>query len=300
MRLTWWALALAIIPGIGTSRAAVGDRLDRSGLTPTFIEDFSHLSLFDPRSAKGRWKTNYDFGDQQGASSRALGDELQIYADPDFDGVDPFITTNGHLTIVARRRVGLVDPRRGDKEFTSGLLTTSRSFLQRYGYFEMRAALPQAPGLWPAFWLAAPLNPATSAPQFPGEIDVMEMLARDPQTIYCSAHWPLDRQASRAASKIIPVHAGGTASYRTYGVLWTDERLSWFIDGVEVAEIANPGLHRPMMILIDLAIGGGWGGPPTARTGFPARMKVDFVHAYAVSPGRSTVSRGGLEEGRSP
>jgi hypothetical protein len=40
-------------------------------------------------------------------------------------------------------------------EYVSGVLTTQKSFFQKYGYFEIRAKIPLGIGVCPAFWLLA-------------------------------------------------------------------------------------------------------------------------------------------------
>ncbi len=279
-----WILAgsLALVVRDANALAAQGDHLDRSKLVLTFAEQFGGpLSRYNPATRNGRWKTSYDFGFQGGGpSSRTLGDELEVYSDPSYNGVNPFVQGEGSLDLTAALDREPKNPLNAGKRFTSGLLTTSPSFKQAYGYFELKAALPQGAGLWPAFWLTAPLNPAISAPQFQGEIDVMEMLGKDPATIYCSAHWPQDQTALTQRFKTLPVQVAETASPHTYGVLWTHTDLVWFVDDEEVARMANPGLDRPMMILINLAVGGHWGGPPTSDTRFPARMRLFALHVY--------------------
>ncbi len=250
----------------------------------TFNEEFGGpLSLYNPKTHSGRWKTNYDFGFQGGGpSSRTLGDELEVYSDPSYNGINPFVQGVGSLDLTAAVNSAARTPRNAGKPFTSGLLTTSPSFRQAYGYFELRAALPQGAGLWPAFWLTVPLDATISAPQFQGEIDVMEMLGRDPSNIYCSVHWPQDKTALTQRFKTLSVQMTDTASAHTYGVLWTDTDLVWFVDDREVARMANPGLDRPMMIVVNLAVGGHWGGPPNRNTAFPASMRLFGLRAYRV------------------
>ena len=277
-----WIAATA--GGLRIAAADTGSTLDRSRLTRTFTEDFrAPFSIHNPRTGQGRWKTSYDFGSPGGPSSRTLRDELQVYCDQAYNGINPFGQENRALTVTAAKNPAPSDPLSAGRPYTSGLLTTSMSFHQCYGYFEMRASLPQGAGLWPAFWLAAQLDPAIAAPQFPGELDVMELLGKDPQTIYCSAHWPVAPMAARAEFKTMGRTVGNTQATRSYGILWTPENLAWFVDDTEVASMRNPGLHQPMAILANLAVGGSWGGPPDPSTLFPATMRIEHVYAYQVS-----------------
>jgi beta-glucanase (GH16 family) len=269
---------------IASLHAATGDRLDRSGLIATFSENFRQpLSLYDRGTGTGRWKTNFDFGWQEGSSSRVLNDEMQVYSDTNYNGVNPFLVRDGALTITARRNPLPSDPRSASRPYTSGLITTSPSFRQLYGFFEARLSLPRGAGLWPAFWLTVPPDPAVTTPQRPGEIDVMEMLGRNPHTIYCSAHWPNDASGTQESSKTFEVALGDTQRPRDYGVLWTRDSLVWFVDDEEVARLANPGLHRSMVILANLAVGGQWGGVPNEVTVFPAQMVIEYVRAYRLN-----------------
>ena len=121
----------------------------------TFESHFD--SLNNALAGEGDWMTT-------GASGwRTLGGnkEAEFYSDASV-GTNPFSVRDPSLPL---RRPGH-EP--AGLPFNSGMLTTYRSFSQRYGYFEMRAQLPNGAGLWPAFWLL-PVDGS-----WPPEIDVME------------------------------------------------------------------------------------------------------------------------------
>lgn len=68
----------------------------------------------------------------------------------------------------------------------------------------------------------------------------------------------------------------------SYGVLWTAETITWYIDGVATASIATPAdMHSPMYMLVNLAIGGDWPGDPSASFS-GADLLVDYVRAYSL------------------
>jgi beta-glucanase (GH16 family) len=249
-------------------------------LTPTFSEDFSEpVSFFDPHTGKGRWKTNYWFGNQQDASSRALPDEKQIYVDQAYCGVTPFVQKRPGLAIVADKNRNPADRRLfkpyaggGTPEpYTSGLITTEASFRQQYGYFEATMTFPQVRGCWPAFWLLGP--PGTE--HAGDEIDVIEWVASNPRRLFFNAHLAGNGHGSW-------VDGFDTAKPTAYGLLWTAERLAWFIDGRPVHQQENPGLHAPMYMLINLAVGGWDNNLPEDPSGFPATLLITSVEAFQV------------------
>ena len=52
-----------------------------------------------------------------------------------------------------------------------------------------------------------------------------------------------------------------------------------FFDGIEVWKVKTPPEHnKPLMVLLNLALGSGW---PIDKTPNPSIMEVDYVRAYA-------------------
>lgn len=160
--------------------------------------------------------------------------------------------------------------------FISGAIN-SFPFAQAGGYFEIDALLPAMPGIWPAFWLL----PADNT--WPPEIDVFELLGKDPTTIYASLHF-FDRLGKKAAV-INPVKiADPSKAYHTYGVEWDRDYIRWYVDRILVHFNATPdGLKdRPMYLLANVAVGGpnNWGGATNEKTRFPAVMKIRHLRVW--------------------
>ena len=263
------------------AEAANGDHLDRSRLVLTLNEDFdAPVSFWDPKSGNGFWKTCYWFGWQpprQGCidkSSRTMdGDgSLYVLVDPPYNGVNPFGQREHNLTIMVARNASPEDPKSGGRPYTAGIITSEPSFSQLYGYFEIGTQLPEGRGLWPAFWML----PASHSVPF--ELDVMENLGRDPNVIYCTAHWGDGTEAS------FPVKVDGVQRHHSYGAFWSREEIVWYVDDVEVARTPNKDLHTPMYLIAGIGVGGAWGGDPDAKTRFPAQMVIDYVRVYRTRP----------------
>jgi hypothetical protein len=256
--------------------------LDRSGLVPTFADEFDALSLDLENEAvqpKGTWRTNFGYG---GVHSRTLvnNGELEVYADRLFHGtaksslnLDPFRIANGNLEIVAEPLKEDLQQFAWGRSYSSGLLTSKGSFSQQYGVFEIRAKMPRGKGLWPAFWLL----PANSG--WPPELDVLEILGDNPHKLYVSWH---SNAGGTHSWESTPIDVPDTSTeFHTYSIEWTKDTINWFFDDVEVASKPTPeDIHQPMYMLLNLAVGGGWPGAPDETTKFPAKYSIDWVRVY--------------------
>ena len=176
----------------------------------------------------------------------------------------------GTLKLLTRRE-DVKDKKGRTFHFTEGLITTAKSFRHRYGYWEARVKLPveAGPGLWPAFWLLGPGG-------WPPEIDVLEFRGGEP-ALQVHLHWS-EQGEHRSSGCSVPV-PDAAARFHDYGVLWTAEGLTWYLDRAPVAWIsAKRGLDRPMYLIANLAIGG-WAGSPGPDTFFPATYEIDRIAA---------------------
>lgn len=217
--------------------------------------------------------------------------ERQTYVDAGFGGSDaynPFSLADGALTISAiPTPVGLRDD--VSTPYVSGVLETSGGpawegrqpdgFWQQYGYWEMRAELPQGQGLWPAFWLVGM-----------GEIDIMEVLGQDPWVVHNSTHgYNNGRLVSTSNAAAVN---DLTEGYHTYGLEWTADALTFYVDGQVTTQLDGAAYRNfgPSFMVINLAVGGAWGGVPDSTTPFPAEMSIDYVRAYQMDANGSPIA----------
>lgn len=247
--------------------------LDKSNMTLSFADEFNTLDLRNGDT--GTWDSNFWWGAANGSTLTQNG-ELQWYIDTDYGptgSVNPFSIEDGVLTITAAQAPDAIQPYINGYDYTSGLLTTYESFAQTYGYFEIRADMPENSGVWPAFWLL----PADGS--WPPEIDVVEMRGQDPNTIFTTAH-SLETGSRTTVSST--VHVSDTEGFHTYGLLWTPDELVWYLDDTEVFRAPTPAdMHDPMYMLVNLAVGG-TAGTPSDGLATPAEMQIDYIHAYTL------------------
>lgn len=247
--------------------------LDRSAFTQTFSDDFDTLQLRSDTG--GVWDAKYWWAPEEGATLTENG-ELQWYVNPSYEptaSINPFSVEDGVLTITAERASEEIQSEIGGYDYTSGMLTTYSSFAQTYGYFEMRADMPDDQGAWPAFWLL----PADGS--WPPELDVVEMRGQDTNTVITTAH---SNESGEHTVSRDGVQVADTDGFHDYGVLWTEDEIVWYFDDTEIARTDTPAdMHEPMYMLVNLAVGG-MADTPNDDFADGAEMKIDTIEAYSL------------------
>jgi beta-glucanase (GH16 family) len=166
--------------------------------------------------------------------------------------------------------------------YTSGMLSTGGGpdgspprFTAQYGYFEIRARVPEGRGLWPAFWM---LTPA----QEPPEIDVMEVLSKDPTSVHLHYHY-IDESGEEQDYGTSWSAGNFSTSWHTFAVEWRTDAIIWYVDGVERNRFEGEYVAtEPLYLILNLQVGGSdsWAGPADATTPFPAYFDVDYVRVW--------------------
>jgi beta-glucanase (GH16 family) len=203
--------------------------------------------------------------------------------------VGPYTGTDGVLYIVAQQPSPSV--------YTSARLKTQGLFSFQYGRLEFKSLVPEAQGFWPANWLLGN-NIATVPWPACGEQDVLERVnaVATPDWNEGSVHGTgftggtgLGMQYNFPSGQT----AGG--EFHTYGMIWSPNNVQYYIDSpsniyatytTSSLTPLNDGAVWPFdagqsnFIILNLAIGGDYPGPPDSSTPFPSEMLVDYVRIY--------------------
>lgn len=172
----------------------------------------------------------------------------------------------GVLNILAERRQW------GGRNFVSARIHTRGKLDQQYGRFEARMKCPIGRGYWPAFWLLP------SSQVWPPELDIMEVIGSQPNTVYLTQHWgTVDNVMSHGTTFTGPDF---TSSYHRFALEWSPNRVDWFVDGVLRFSTFSNFPHEPMYLILNLAVGGNLPGNPDGSTVFPQSLLVDWVRVY--------------------
>lgn len=271
-----WLLTASVRP------VAAADRMAPEGFELVWADEFDGSGRPDP----SKW--TFERGFVRNAEQQWYQPENAFVAD-------------GLLVIEARREnrahPGFGDPSlpkhfrdRKKIRFTSASVTTRGLHSWQYGRFEIRAKLRAEQGLWPALWFVGvegrwPAN---------GEIDLMEYYddsilakfawaAKNPR----NAVW----RASKRKLAEITSDPDWDKKFHIWTMDWTEKHIRLSLDGVALNEIdldtvrngpgtpvSNP-FRQPHALLINLALGGGKGGP-LQNTRFPSRFEIDYVRIY--------------------
>ncbi len=198
-----------------------------------------------------------------------------------------FVGTDGYLHIEAQQPSAGV--------YTSARVKTQGLFSFQYGRFEVRAQVPEAQGFWPAAWLMGN-NIATVNWPSCGEQDVLERVnaALTPDWNAGSIHGIGFTGATGMGTTYYFPSGQTAAQWHTYGMIWSNGSVAYYIDHPShpyatftTSSISGfSGAIWPFdsgqsnFILLNLAIGGDYPGPPDSSTPFPSEILIDYVRVY--------------------
>ncbi|MEU0089134.1 discoidin domain-containing protein [Kribbella sp. NPDC006257] len=219
--------------------------------------------------------------------------ELQVYTNNNNIQTDG----QGNLVLEARREVTPgsacpIDPVSGSGtcQYTSARINTGTKFDTTYGKIEARIKVPKGNGFWPAFWMMGS-DFLTGRPwPYNGEIDIMEILGRETTKGYSTLHAPAYNGAGGyGGSYGLPGGADFANDFHTWTMLWNSTGITYQVDGTTVFTVDKAQLEatrgpwiydHPFYLILNLAVGGDFPGPPNSATPFPSRMLVDYVRVY--------------------
>lgn len=167
--------------------------------------------------------------------------------------------------------------------YAASMISTEKSFAQQYGYFEVRAKMNAiSQGQHFALWLV----PQDGS--YPPEIDMLESVY-DPNYLHLGL---LSGANSHGEVPDVPMTffsplGGFLGVWHTYGFLWTETHMSWYVDGVLVRSHPNFAT-KPMYIMATWEIGSNWPGPVGASSAWPAEIEFDYMRIYALPSATST------------
>lgn len=173
----------------------------------------------------------------------------------------------------------------GGRSYTSARLLTKGKWDWTYGRFEARAKVPQGQGLWPAFWMLGADIDTVGWPNC-GEIDVMEHVGRLPKTVFGTIHGP-GYSGGDSIGGSLPFFDDVADDYHLFAVEWDVNVIRWYVDDILyfTATPASLGTRdwvfdHDHFLILNVAVGGNFGGPLGSATTFPQELLIDYVRVY--------------------
>ncbi|HKJ67748.1 MAG TPA: glycoside hydrolase family 16 protein [bacterium] len=228
-------------------------------------DEFEHEGL--PDQAKWGYEVGY-----------IRNNELQYYTEKRLENAR---VEDGILIIEARR-----DNWQGH-EYTSASLRTRNTATWQYGRIEVKARLPTGTGMWPAVWMLGMNIDEVGWPEC-GEIDIMENVGFEPDRIHANIHTEAYNHVKGTNKGNSIVVSAPYDNYHLYAIEWTADKIGFFVDEQQYFAFENEGagdavwpFDQPFYLIINAAIGGGWGGQQGVDDSiFPQQYFVEYVRVY--------------------
>jgi beta-glucanase (GH16 family) len=194
---------------------------------------------------------------------------------------------DGMLVITAKKE------NYGGKNYTSGRIHTQYKGDWLYGKIVVRAKLPGGRGTWPAIWMLPTMNKYGTWPKS-GEIDIIEYVGYDKDRLHGTIHTEKFNHMLGTQLGTSLEYPGITTTFIDYSVIWSPGEITLYVDDFELTKFRyTPEFNQDVKphqawpfdqefhLLINLAIGGNWGGVRGIDPDiFPVSMYVDYVRVY--------------------
>ncbi|MDE0770752.1 MAG: glycoside hydrolase family 16 protein [Salibacteraceae bacterium] len=209
--------------------------------------------------------------------------ELQYYTS---DKLENAKIEDGNLVITAIKDLK-------DSTWTSARLTTQGKVAFKYGKIEFRAKVPAVRGTWAAGWLLGDAYRDEISWPYCGEIDVLECVGYEINdttekginhaTCHTRAYYFKQNNQIGSEIELDSMHS----KFHTYSVEWYPNEIKGFVDGIHYytydknANDQEWPFHQSQNIILNLAIGGGWGGlKGVDQSMISQQYTIDYVRVF--------------------
>ncbi|HFA47720.1 MAG TPA: glycosyl hydrolase family protein [Bacteroidetes bacterium] len=207
-----------------------------------------------------------------------FNNELQYYSPNNTE------VGNGIMTITAKPEI--ID----NHNYTSSRMWSHHKIFFKYGRIDIRAKLPYSQGLWPALWMMGENRDTVGWPQC-GEIDIMELRGNTPNTVSSTVHFKNQGgDHYNPPAKRYELNSGDFSDeFHVFSMIWDEHKIEFLVDDNLYNSISHTSIYyynndnpflKNFYVLMNVAVGGNFGGDPDATTVWPQTMKVDYVRVF--------------------
>lgn len=222
-----------------------------------------------------------------------VNDEQQAYV----DRPEVMAIKDGALVLTPRFAPGVDTHAKRKADFIAGRIESKGKFDFTYGRAEARIRMPDAPGVWPAFWLLGNGPWPTT-----GEIDIMEYVGEKDWT-GTAMHGPKYSGETPFVDRFYFPPGEDATGWHVYAAEWKPDRVEFYLDGRLTYRVTRPMVEHygkwvfdnPEHVIVNFALGGAYpvkvNGVRTPYPGLPAAtverikrgelaMEVDWVRVW--------------------
>lgn len=224
-------------------------------------------------------------------STMHRNNEVQVYCD---NAAQNNVRVEGGNLVIEARKEDRKDYYGTLYHYTSGSIRSVGMRGFQYGLLEARIQIPKGKGAFPAFWMCGMDEDNSSNWPDDGEIDIMEYISQEPDTIHSTVHFT-NEKGSHGSTSISKYKKDGTADFagefHVFSMLWTEESMTMYVDDVMTGTLSledenyEAFRNRSFYFILNLALGG-WADDPDETSVFPMQMLVDYVRVYQNHEGR--------------
>ncbi|MEL6253995.1 MAG: glycoside hydrolase family 16 protein [Bacteroidota bacterium] len=275
-QLFLYASAIIFILGNSCSTGDIStNQTGQNNRKLVWFDEFDYEGLPDP----SKW--SYDVGDgcDLPAGCGWGNQELQYYTKESLKNAH---VEDGVLTIE------LLKEEIKNSNYSSARLITKGKGDWKYGTIEVRAKLPRGKGVWGAIWMLSSEDKYKGWPHS-GEIDIMENVGFDPDTVHSSAHTLAYHHSigTYKTGKVSLPDAG--EKFYTYKLEWEEDEYRIYADDQLIFRFVKEAddfkvwpFDQKFHLILNITYGGFWGGKMGLDDeALPSNMQIDYVRVYA-------------------
>jgi len=156
------------------------------------------------------------------------------------------------------------------------------NYMQKYGYFEIRAKTQKGSGIHSAWWMIGLQDDAKNwdYSKKTTEVDIFEILGkRTDQALFNNHVW--NDPDTKERSNYVDLGFDSSEDFHVYGFEWNENNMSFYVDGVlkRTMDTSVPYAMLTMMSLYEKRHGG-WTGPFDETVPYPKKFEIDYFRAY--------------------
>ena len=231
-------------------------------------DEFS-MAAIDQRSY------NFDIGDGCPNLCGWGNNELQTYT----DNPSNVYLKDGSLIIKALAT--------NQNSYSSARITTKDKREFKYGRIDIRAKITKGQGVWPAIWMLGHNIDDVGWPAC-GEVDIMENVGNEPQSVHGTAHWgPSGRGYSTFQGSAYTLEEDYSDRFHVFSLVWVANKIDWYVDEHKFFSITPAQMqgeeyrfNQKFFLIFNVAVGGNWPGNPDNTTHFPQEMEIDYIRVF--------------------